>query len=118
MPYSVSAKNDMLNALGIVITHAALFNGDPSGAGVEISGGAPAYARQPISWDPAAGGIIENSGVATFDVPACTVNYVAFYDALVAGNLKAYGTVTAEVFGSQGTYTLSQALLDLNLVCP
>ena len=99
------AKGTMLLATGI--THAALFNGDPSGAGTEITGGTPAYARVAVTLASPSSGQIVITADAVFNVPAsATVNYVAYYNALTAGTLLAYDDVTAETFASQGTYTL------------
>lgn len=106
--FTNTAKNSMLDSLEVNYNlYAALFNGDPSGAGVEVTGGSPAYARKAITMAAAAGGQIQITADSVFDVPAAaTVNYVAYYDASTAGNLLAYDDVTEEVFGAQGTYTL------------
>ncbi len=109
--FTDSGKNEMLDAS--TITHAALFNGDPSGAGVEISGGTPAYARQAITLTPAASGQIVITADETFDVPASTVNYVGFFDALTGGTLKAFDDVTEEVFAAQGQYILDSTTLSI-----
>jgi len=113
--YTADGKNVMLDALGAVAVFAALFNGDPSDAGTELSGGTPAYARKAQGWGSAAAGSMEDDGDIAFDCPAgSTVNYVAWYTADTGGTLLAYDAVTEETFGSQGTYTLTQSLLDLN----
>lgn len=102
--FTTAGKNEMLDASTIAL--AALFNGDPSGAGTELSGGSPAYARQSITMTAASGGQIQITTDAVFNVPAgATVNYVAFYDS-GGTTLLAYDDVTAESFGAQGTYTL------------
>ena len=108
MPFTDAGKNEMLDAS--TITHAALFNGIPGGAGTEISGGSPAYARQPITLGAASGGQIVVSADATFDVPAgATVNYVAYYSALTGGTLLGYDDVTEEVYAAQGEYILASS---------
>lgn len=110
--FTTAGKNTMLDAFGI--TYAALFNGDPSGAGTEITGGSPAYARKSVTFSSAANGAKAASNQPVFDVPnGATVNYVAFYDASSGGTLLAYDDVTTEVFGAQGTYTLTSESFSL-----
>lgn len=82
---------------------------------VELSGGSPAYARGAIAFAAAAGGLIDDStnGV-TMNVPAATtVNRVGCFSASTAGTLQEISPVTAEVFAGQGTYTVTDAKLDL-----
>lgn len=116
MPYSTDGKNAMLNALAALATRASLHSGDPGATGVanELVGGSPAYARKAISWGAAAVGNINLSGTAVFDVPAAgVVAYVGFWN--TAGTAY-YGcaAVTPESFAAQGTYTLTDADLNLN----
>ena|SRR6056297_2935830 len=112
MPFTDAGKNEMLDAS--TITHAALFNGDPSGAGTELSGGSPAYARQAITMTTAASGQIVVSADATFDVPSgATINYVAYYTALTGGTLLAYDSVTEEVYAAQGEYILDSSTFSI-----
>jgi hypothetical protein len=95
------------------IAYAALFTDDT--ATTEVTGGSPAYARKAVTW-----GATDGSGVKTmngtdpvFDVPACTVKAVAFYDAITAGVQYAMFNVTDEIFAAQGTYTITDATLTL-----
>lgn len=83
---------------------------------VEISGGAPAYARKAIAWTASAIGVMDDStNGATFDVPAAgVVDAVGFYSAATAGTIYAIDPVVQEVFGAQGTYTNTDDDLDLN----
>jgi hypothetical protein len=81
----------------------------------EISGGSPAYARKAIAFAAAAGGLLDDSsnGVV-FDIPAGgVVDYVGFYSAVTAGTVLCIDDLTSEVFAGQGTYTLTDAKLDL-----
>jgi len=115
MPYSILGKNAMLNALGALAAYASLHTADPGESGTnEVTGGSPAYARKAITWNPAADGAMDDSNVPVFDVPAgTTVSYVGFWNA--AGTVfYGYANVTDEVFAAQGTYTLTDADLDLN----
>lgn len=77
-----ATKNNMLN--GQTFTLASLHTGFPGTTGAnEVTGGAPAYAQKPITINAASGGSrLLNAGV-TFDVPACTVKWVGFWNAAV-----------------------------------
>lgn len=116
MPYTTEGKNAMLDALGALNTHAGLHTAQPStGTPNEVTGGSPAYARKAISYNAAAAGSMDSSNAPVFDVPAgTTVTHVGFWSASSGGTLYAWSDVTDEVFGAQGTYTLSDADLDLN----
>lgn len=83
---------------------------------VELTGGSPAYARKAIAFAAAGNGLQDDStNGAVFDVPAAaTVNYCGFFSALTVGTLNAIKQLTTEVFSGQGTYTLTDAKLDLN----
>jgi hypothetical protein len=83
---------------------------------VEISGGSPAYARKAIAFNtPVDGSMDDSTNGAVFDCPAgAVVNYAGFFSAVTAGTLNAIDPVTEETFGAQGTYTLTNADLDLN----
>lgn len=112
MPFTTAGKNTMLDAMGI--TYAALFNGDPESGGTEITGGSPAYARKSVSFSAASGGTKNASNQPVFDVPnGATVSYVAYYNASSGGTLLAKAVVTTEVFGAQGTYTLTSEAFSL-----
>lgn len=82
---------------------------------VEISGGSPAYARKAIAFNAPSGGTMDDStNGAVFDVPAgATVDYAGFFSAVTGGTLHGVDIVTSETFGAQGTYTLTDADLDL-----
>ena len=115
MPYSADGKNAMLNALGALAVKASLHTADPGESGTnEVTGGDPAYAKKTIAWSAAGSGTMNLNGTAVFDVPAgTTVAFVGFWN---TGATTFYGSadVTNEVFAAQGTYTLTDADLDLN----
>lgn len=83
---------------------------------VEISGGSPAYARIAIAFAAAGEGLIDDStNGAVVNVPAgAVVNYIGFFSAVTAGTMNGISLVTEETFGAQGTYTVTDAKLDLN----
>jgi hypothetical protein len=116
--YDITARNAMLDALGVVCTRAALHTDDPGAANQaanEITGGSPAYARKAMAWNAAAAGAMDDSGSGVvFDIPAgTTVSWVSFWN--TAGTTRYLKkNVADEVFGAQGTYTLVDVDFDLN----
>lgn len=115
--YDTTAKNVMLDELGTVCLRAALHSGDPGAANTadnELTGGSPAYARKAITWAAASGGAMDETTSPVFDVPAgSTVSWVSFWN--TAGTVRYLKkNVTDEVFGAQGTYTLTDTDFDLN----
>lgn len=121
MPYSTYTKNAWLNTLrnvsfAVATTYGSLHTADPGDTGAsEVTGGSPAYARKSVTWNAAASGAMDDSNVPVFDVPtATTVAYVGLWDAVSAGNFLGAANVTDEVFAAQGTYTLTDADLDVN----
>jgi hypothetical protein len=107
----------MLDALAALATRVALHTGDPGAANAadnEVSGGSPAYARKAIAWNAASGGSIDDSTAPVFDIPAgTTVNWASFWN--TAGTVRYLKkAITSEAFTGQGTYTLTDADLDLN----
>lgn len=115
--YDTTARNVMLDGLAAVCLRAALHTADPGGANSasnEVSGGSPAYARKAITWAAASGGSMDETTSPVFDVPAgTTVAWVSFWN--TAGTVRYLKKdVTDEVFGAQGTYTLTDTDFDLN----
>ena len=116
--YDNTAKNLMLDALGAVALRLALHTGDPGAANAadnEVTGGSPAYSREAIAWNAAASGSMDDStNGAVFDVPAgTTVTWISGWN--TAGTVRYFKkAVTSEAFGAQGTYTVTDADLDLN----
>lgn len=116
MPYSTAGKNAMLDYIGGLAAYVSLHYANPGDTGTnEVAGGSPAYARKPITWNAASGGALDDSNTQVFDVPAgTTVAFVGFWSAPTGGVFYGYADVTDEAFGSQGTYTLTDADFDLN----
>lgn len=116
--YDNTAKNLMLDALGAVALRLALHSGDPGGANLannELAGGSPAYARKAIAWNAASGGSMDDStNGAVFDVPASSsVSWISGWN--TAGTVRYFKKqVTTETYSAQGTYTVTDADLDLN----
>lgn len=101
---------------GTLVTLTPLISAATVNKLTEISGGSPAYARKSIAFSAAAEGTKDDStnGASAHDVPAAAViDYVGFYSASTAGSLLAIDDVTQETFGAQGTYTVTDADIDL-----
>lgn len=124
LPYFV--VNDAANSFQIALVPggaAVDFGTDVTAVNVtrlqELAGGSPAYARKAITWSAAALGTMDSSNAPVFDVQAGDiVDYVGFYSASSGGTLYAIDQVTQETFGGQGTYTLTDADLDLLAALP
>lgn len=98
MPFNDVAKNVCLDALdesATQITHIGimLLSTDPgtgtNHSGVEATGGSPAYARQAVTWGPAAAALKSNTGALNFDVPAGTYGFFGLFNA-ATGNTSNY----------------------------
>lgn len=116
MALNDAAKNVMLDALGAVVSHVSLHSADPGASGTdELAGGSPAYSREAIAWASAASGSMSKTASdPVFDVEGGdTVSYVGFWSASTAGTFYGSANVTDEVYGGQGTYTLTAATISL-----
>ncbi len=82
---------------------------------VEVTGGAPAYARKTVTYAAASEGAINDSANGSpFDVPAgAVVDYVSYHSASTAGTLLGADKVTQETFGAQGQYAVTDSNIDL-----
>jgi hypothetical protein len=107
--FTVAQRNAFLDDLATVTV--GLFLGAPSGAGVEVSGGTPAYARQSVTLAAADAGARAHSNQPEFDIPAGgNFDYVGYY---MGGILIAEDDIPEETYGSQGTYTLTSGSLSI-----
>lgn len=93
MASSAYLKDKLLRAVllatgftGPATLYVALFQGDPEGAGTEVSGGS--YARQTIVFGAPSAGSAANSSAPNFtSMPAASgISHIAIYDAATAGN--------------------------------
>jgi len=117
MPLTTAGKIRALQglsgqAVSSTLSHVALFNGDPTGAGTEVSGGT--YARQAITFNTVNSSNLDSSNTPTFTIPAgTTINFLAVFDAATGGNLLAYKAITSETFATEGSVVVND--LDINL---
>lgn len=114
MGLNSTALDAMLDALGALIGYVSLHTDAVGGGSTnEVTGGSPAYARKAITWASASGGNLNSSNQPVFDVPATTIRRVGFFSAVTAGTYYGDADITDETYGGQGTYTLTDA--DINL---
>lgn len=113
MALNNAALDLMLDALDDVITHVSAHTADPGATGTsEVSGGA--YARESITFAASSAGNLNSSNTPVINIPAATtITHIGFWTALTAGTFYGSMDITDEVFGSAGTYTLTDA--DINL---
>ena len=112
MAYTNDAKNAMLNALGALITHAALYS-DNAGT-IEVTGGDPAYARQAVTWAAASESSKAASNQPEFSVFGTHVRSVGLVSAATGGTKYIHENVTNEEFIGQGLYLLTSIVMRLN----
>jgi hypothetical protein len=89
LPFAAFAANYQLNQWGANHgLYASLHSAYSATGANELTGGSPAYARQAVTWSAASGGSMSMSGTLTFNVPASTVAFIGFWDALTSGNFQ------------------------------
>jgi hypothetical protein len=145
MPLNVTGKDTALDGLDESIAAGILFVGvntlvsapptdtspgtGATAAATEATGGTPAYERQAVTWDPASGGLKENSSALTFDVDAGTYGFLTFWDssagntgteyrgyAPLNGSVKGFGTVDAAGVTSNTITSAAHGLVNTNRV--
>jgi len=100
--FAVAVKNGWLDDVTSTTLYLGMFVGDPSGAGVEISGANYARVEVPAtSWGTADAGAVSNTTAITF--PKATgiqsssdVTYFGLYTAATGGDLKFWDDLSAE----------------------
>lgn len=108
MAFTTDTRDALLNGLDTLATYASLHTADPGETGdSEVTGGA--YARQPITWEPAAAGSKTLTASVTFDVPSgVTVTHAGTWDSDVGGMFRGSAELSSpETFGAAGTATVS-----------
>lgn len=95
-------------------THGATqvtFIGLLNGAGVEITGGSPAYARRSVTWTAPSGGLIRPTANLTFDIPGgANVAFWNGYSAITGGtDFGSTALPATETYAAQGRYELIAA---------
>lgn len=116
MPFSVYAKNQMLDGTGwaALCDRVSVHTTSPASTGTnEATGGSPAYARQPVTWGTPSGGVVSASDAPAVDLPAGTYRYVGFWESS-GSHYLGYSAISDTVFAGQGVLTISDIAVDLN----
>ena len=97
-------RNGVATHGGTLVTYIGLVDN----TGVELSGGDPAYARQPVTWTSPVDGLIRPTSNLLFDIPAGD-NVAGWrgYSALTGGVEYGGKGLTQENFAGQGIYALN-----------
>ncbi|MGH3502701.1 MAG: phage tail fiber protein [Nocardioidaceae bacterium] len=99
MPFQATIHNAALSGIQPDLYEVALFDGDPTGSGTELSGGS--YARKQPNWATPSSGSMSDQ--LTFDIPASSsVDHIALYDdaSTMTGSAA---TDSSESWSSAGT---------------
>lgn len=121
MPFSVKAKNVMLDELvayyGTLYGSIHILSGattpGPTGA-LEATGGTPAYARKALSFAAGGGGLKALNAIPTWDLPAGTYRYFGLWSALTSGDYLGYEPLTQFTLATQDIYSLLSGSLGQN----
>ena len=97
----VAYLNSIANHGGTLIKKVGLLNS----TGAAITGGSPAYADKDVTFAPAQNGKLAFAEDVVFNIPAGTT-VTGWVLKAEDGSLLGQGTLTAEVFSSQGEYVL------------
>lgn len=124
-PYFVLATNLAANTFsvsekpaGVLADHSTNVTAGTVRRFVELSGGSPAYARKTIAFNAATYGTMDDTvdPARVIDVPASAdVEALGIFSAVTAGILLVFDEVTIESYTNQGTYTPTDADIDLLL---
>lgn len=115
MPYSVAAKNAMLDHLGTLAVWMSVHKGAPGSTGANENTGAT---RQAVTWNAASGGAKTQSNAPSFaGIPVAEpVIAVGLWSASTGGTFWGYQTVATTSVSGSGTWTydVSAGTIDLN----
>lgn len=111
---NTSRKNVALAAVGAACGFLALYS-DAAGT-TELTGGSPAYARKPVTYNSVTTGVLSTAADVTFDIPAgSTVRAIGLCTAVSGGTQHAkIEPVSVESWVGQGTCVI-KANTDLTI---
>lgn len=99
MTWPAATKNNMLD--GQTFTLASAHTDFPGSTGTnEVTGGTPAYAQKAITINAASGGSRALNASVAFDVPACTVKWIGFWNSATFIGCAPNGGATPKNFMS------------------
>jgi len=111
MPLSTTSRNAAIAAVAAQATHLSLHSDVPGDLGsFELAGGAPAYARQAVTWTFPSTGLMAAAAPAVFDVPPGQVAFVGMWDAAVSGTFLGFAPTNG---GALWAFGRSEASSDL-----
>lgn len=108
MALTSASRDEMLNDLDTLATHASLHTADPGSTGAsEVTGGS--YARVPITWNAASGGTKTLTAAVTLQIPSgTTITHFGLWSASSGGTFRGGGALDAsQSFPTGGTFDLS-----------
>lgn len=87
MPLENAGRHAALAGFASAATHISVHSAIPNSSGSnELTGGSPAYARKPVTWDTPSSGSLVNDGALSHNVPAAgTAMCYGFWTALSGG---------------------------------
>jgi hypothetical protein len=108
MAFTDAVRDEMLNDLDGLATHASLHTADPGTTGAdEVTGGS--YARQAITWAAASAGSKTLTATVVMQIPpGTTITHAGTWSAISAGTFRGGGALPApEAYPTGGTYNLN-----------
>jgi hypothetical protein len=119
---TTAGKNQLLDKVdgdtGALTWYLAPFNGDPSGAGSEVSATTSEGRTQLTSSNMAAaasGSVASSADITWTATGSITVDYIAIYDAASSGNLVGYDAITSKSLANTETITIPTGSLTISL---
>lgn len=116
MGWTTAYKNLVQDSGSPATVYIALFNGDPEGAGSEITGAT--WARQSCALGSSAGGVVSNTGNVVFTATGNqgTATYAAAYSASTGGTLYVGAALSASRSMVTGaSITFATGAIDLTI---
>ena len=112
MPLQTSALNAAAAGVAGIAAFGSLHTADPGGTGAnEVTGGG--YARVPLVWDPATGGVSALDSALAFSGPASSpATYFGVWSALSGGTFHGAVALTGDqAFNASGDYIVAAATI-------
>lgn len=104
MPFNNAGLNTVVNNVANLTTYIGLLNS----SAVELTGGSPAYARQPVTWTNTSDGVMANANSLSFNLPAGTdIQFISGYDSETGGAVVFSHACTYEATSVQARYDIA-----------
>lgn len=113
MALNDTAKEAALDHLGTLIAQVSLHDADPGTTGINEIASA-GYAKQSVTWNPAAAGNLDSSNTQEFSMTSGdVVAWVGLWDGAGTTFYGSKALAASETFSNDGTFTVND--LDINL---